>query len=191
MRFVVTPLAEQDLEAIGNYIAKDNPRRALSFVGELRSQCAKITKSPQAYRSRAELGEGVRSCSHGNYVIFFVVEESVVPCAFPPSTLTVTGVSGGSGVASSSVRPAEVSSGASAASSSAVKPVSATSYAFLNNLGLADFAVADEGSYVQCAVDLANDQNRLLELCQSLRERMRHSPLTDELRFVAEVEDAY
>ena len=27
---------------IGDYIAKDSPRRALSFVTELRAQCAKI-----------------------------------------------------------------------------------------------------------------------------------------------------
>lgn len=37
MRFHLAPLAEQDLEAIGDYIARDNPRRALSFVHELRT----------------------------------------------------------------------------------------------------------------------------------------------------------
>jgi toxin ParE1/3/4 len=78
MRFILTPLAEQDLEAIGDYIARDNPRRALSFVRELRSQCAKIAGSPQGYRRRPELGEAIRSCAYGNYVIFFVEAGKVV-----------------------------------------------------------------------------------------------------------------
>ncbi|WP_295400679.1 type II toxin-antitoxin system RelE/ParE family toxin [uncultured Thiocystis sp.] len=71
MRVIFSPLAERDLEDIGDYIARDNPRRALSFVIELRRQCAKIATAPQAYRPRSELGDGIRSCAHGNYVIFF------------------------------------------------------------------------------------------------------------------------
>jgi toxin ParE1/3/4 len=71
MRVAISPLAERDLEAIGDYIADDNPSRALSFIAELRIQCATISKAPQAYRARSELGEGIRSCAHGNYVIFF------------------------------------------------------------------------------------------------------------------------
>ena len=38
MRLVITPLAEQDIESIGDYIARDNPRRALSFIRELRTR---------------------------------------------------------------------------------------------------------------------------------------------------------
>lgn len=71
MRVIFSPLAARDLEDIGDYIARDSPRRALSFVIELRRQCAKIATCPQAYRLRAELGEGVRSCAYGNYAIFF------------------------------------------------------------------------------------------------------------------------
>ena len=71
MRLNFTPLAEQDLEAIADYIAVDNPVRALSFVRELRAQCQRITLNPPGYRLRPELGEGIRSCAHGNYVIFF------------------------------------------------------------------------------------------------------------------------
>jgi toxin ParE1/3/4 len=69
-RYVISPLAEQDIEAIGDYIAQDNPRRAISFVTELRSQCARIAASPRACRSRPELGEEIRSFAYGNYVIF-------------------------------------------------------------------------------------------------------------------------
>jgi len=76
MRVTLSPLAERDLEAIGDYIAEDNPSRALSFIAELRAQCATIAKAPQAYRARPELGEGLRSCAHGNYVIFFTVTKA-------------------------------------------------------------------------------------------------------------------
>ena len=70
-RYVLSPLAEQDIESIGDYIAQDNPHRALTFIAELRSQCAKIASSSKACRLRPELGENIRSCAYGNYVIFF------------------------------------------------------------------------------------------------------------------------
>jgi toxin ParE1/3/4 len=72
MRLVITPLAEQDLEAIADYIAADNPGRAVTFVRELRAQCQRIALNPPGYRLRPELGDGIRSCAYGNYVIFFV-----------------------------------------------------------------------------------------------------------------------
>lgn len=71
MRVTFTPLAEQDLEAIADYIATDNPARAVTFVRELRAQCQRITLNPPCYRLRPELGDDIRSCAHGNYVIFF------------------------------------------------------------------------------------------------------------------------
>ena len=36
MRSIFLPAAIADLEGIGDYIARDNPRRAISFVAELR-----------------------------------------------------------------------------------------------------------------------------------------------------------
>ena len=71
VRYVISPLAEQDIEAIGDYIAQDNPHRALTFIAELRNQCAKIAASPKACRLRPELGVNIRSYALGNYVIFF------------------------------------------------------------------------------------------------------------------------
>lgn len=73
-RLFYTPQSKSDLTEIGLYIAKDNSRRAVSFVRELRIQCRKISASPQAYRPRPELGKGIRSCVHGNYVILFYEE---------------------------------------------------------------------------------------------------------------------
>ncbi|TVS21024.1 MAG: type II toxin-antitoxin system RelE/ParE family toxin [Planctomycetaceae bacterium] len=72
MRLTLTPLAEQDLEAIGDYIAADNPIRAVSFIRELRAQCPRIAANPPGYRLRPELGDDIRSSAYGNYVISFV-----------------------------------------------------------------------------------------------------------------------
>ena len=71
MQLLITPLAAQDLESIGDYIAEDNPMRAESFVAELFTQCQKICLNPVGYRLRPELSDDLRSCAHGNYVIFF------------------------------------------------------------------------------------------------------------------------
>ena len=70
-RYWISPLAEQDLEAIGDFIAQDNPHRALTFIIELRNQCARIAANPKACRFRPELGTDIRSFAYGNYVIFF------------------------------------------------------------------------------------------------------------------------
>ena len=74
MQCVFSPLAEFDLEEIGDYIARDNPSRALSFIREIREQCAKITAMPQASPLRHELGEGIRMAAFGLYLIFYTVD---------------------------------------------------------------------------------------------------------------------
>ena len=78
MHLKFLPLAAKDLENIGDYIAQENPHRAMTFVRELRAQCRKMTQSPLAYRSRPELGKGIRSCAYGRYVIFFSVKDDVL-----------------------------------------------------------------------------------------------------------------
>jgi toxin ParE1/3/4 len=42
MRAHLTPQAEIDLEEIGDYIALDNPKRAVSFIREIRQHCERI-----------------------------------------------------------------------------------------------------------------------------------------------------
>ena len=71
MRLLITPLAAHDLEEIGDYIARDNPLHAARFIADLRAQCEKICLNPAGYRRRSELSDNLRSCAHGNYVIFF------------------------------------------------------------------------------------------------------------------------
>lgn len=77
-RPVYSPQSRQDLNEIGLYIAKDSPRRAISFVRELKAQCRKIAQAPKAYRPRTEFGKTMRSCAHGNYVIFFTEDATQV-----------------------------------------------------------------------------------------------------------------
>lgn len=73
MRVVFSRRAECDLEEIADYIAADNPRRALTFVRELRTHCARIADAPLAWARRPQLGAGIRSSLHGRYVIFFCI----------------------------------------------------------------------------------------------------------------------
>ena len=72
----LTAAAEADLGAIGDYIAQDNPARALSFVRELSRSCLELAEMPEAWPiiPRYE-HHGVRRRVHGRYLIFYRVAE--------------------------------------------------------------------------------------------------------------------
>ncbi|MGD9616388.1 MAG: type II toxin-antitoxin system RelE/ParE family toxin [Alphaproteobacteria bacterium] len=74
-RLVFSPRAEADLEEIGDYIARDNPARALTFLDELREHCSAIVNAPRMYALRAELGTGIRIAVHGRYLILFRADD--------------------------------------------------------------------------------------------------------------------
>jgi toxin ParE1/3/4 len=79
----VTPVifsrkAEDDLEAIADYIAQDNSVRALSFVQELRKQCVAIGQFPNSYTRFVELGENARIMPYKNYVVLYRVLDDAV-----------------------------------------------------------------------------------------------------------------
>lgn len=61
----------------------------------------------------------------------------------------------------------------------------------LNNLGLADLAAKTHQDFVEIAVNLAKDVDRLAELRRSLRSRMESSPLMDQQRYAQSAEIAY
>ena len=75
MRAYFTPRAEIDLEEIGDYIALDNPKRALTFIQEIRQHCERIGDRPMGYVARPDLGDTIRICAHGNYLIVFEPHE--------------------------------------------------------------------------------------------------------------------
>jgi toxin ParE1/3/4 len=74
MRCVFSNLAALDLEEIADYIARDNPRRALSFVAEIRDRCQKIVHFPEAVPLRPQFGHGIRIVPFGRYLIFYTVQ---------------------------------------------------------------------------------------------------------------------
>jgi toxin ParE1/3/4 len=75
----LTAEAERDLEAIGDYIARDNPARALSFIQELRGKCLALADMPERFPlvPRYE-ALGVRRRGHGRYLIFYRVDPNAV-----------------------------------------------------------------------------------------------------------------
>jgi toxin ParE1/3/4 len=77
MKLVISPRARADLQDIGDYIAGDNPSRALSFVNDIAERCRMIARMPRAARLRPELGEGVRVAPFRAYLIVYVLDEAV------------------------------------------------------------------------------------------------------------------
>lgn len=75
----LTSEAEYDLETIGDYIARDNRARALTFLQELRSKCLGLADMPERFPlvPRYE-ATGVRRRVHGDYLIFYRVEPEKV-----------------------------------------------------------------------------------------------------------------
>ncbi|NOW46726.1 plasmid stabilization system protein ParE [Novosphingobium sp. SG751A] len=63
------------LEAIGDFIARDNPTGAPSFLRELRGKCLGLADMPERFPvvPRYEV-TGVRRRVHGDYLIFYRVE---------------------------------------------------------------------------------------------------------------------
>lgn len=49
MRVILSAKARSDLQEIGDYIAADNPRRAVTFVLELRRSCLDLSEHPLRY----------------------------------------------------------------------------------------------------------------------------------------------
>ena len=68
----VSAEAERDLERIADHIARDNPARALGFLGELRAKCLDLADFPERFPLVPRYEKhGVRHRVHGNYLIFY------------------------------------------------------------------------------------------------------------------------
>ena len=65
MTVVFSPVAETDLEEIGDYIALANPRRPVTFVREIRDRCNAIVGAPEAAPLREDIVPGIRMQVHG------------------------------------------------------------------------------------------------------------------------------
>jgi toxin ParE1/3/4 len=71
-RLVILPAARADLIGIGDFIARDNPDRAASFVAEIEARMRAAAERPRSHPARDDLHEGLRAARHGRYLIFFV-----------------------------------------------------------------------------------------------------------------------
>ena len=72
MKVALTGQALRDLERIADAIAMDSPRRATSFVEELRDKCASLATAPEAFPIVGySHGVGVRRRVHGDYLILY------------------------------------------------------------------------------------------------------------------------
>ena len=69
--------------------------------------------------------------------------------------------------------------------------VSRMGYSILNGVGLGDLCGQDVADYVEIAVRLAQDVDRLRLLRTTMRERLRASPLLDEQGYTTHLENAY
>ena len=69
MRVELSRFVEGDLQAIADYIAQDNPTRAVSFIREIGTQIQVVARNPLAYQLRPEIGDGARMAIVGRYVI--------------------------------------------------------------------------------------------------------------------------
>ncbi len=74
MIVILSDNAEAELEGIGDWIARDSPVAAVTFVRALRDACNKIGEMPRAHpllpRHRKS---GIRRKAYGDYLIFYVV----------------------------------------------------------------------------------------------------------------------
>lgn len=70
-RLIISPSAKTDFRHIGDFIAKDNPKAARLFVQRLKRRCNELLPFPNVGRRRNELGQGCRSVTEGDYIIFY------------------------------------------------------------------------------------------------------------------------
>ncbi|MGY4396942.1 toxin ParE1/3/4 [Sphingomonas sp. UYAg733] len=72
-------VAEADLEAIGDWIAQDNPHRALSFVDMLRDRCLSLASRPRRFPEVRRFGDiSLRKSAVRGYLIFYIVGPDTV-----------------------------------------------------------------------------------------------------------------
>jgi toxin ParE1/3/4 len=68
---LLSPRAASDLEEIAEYIARDNPTRAASFIAELEATCRAVAASPEIHPLRGDLAAGLRMAAYGRYLVLY------------------------------------------------------------------------------------------------------------------------
>lgn len=71
-RVVYSREADDDLESIVDYIARDKPTAAREWLAQIRERCHVLASHPELGEERLGFGvPGCRSFSVGQYVVFF------------------------------------------------------------------------------------------------------------------------
>lgn len=79
MKVAFSRRAVIDLESIGDWIAQDNPQRAVTFVEELEDTCFKLTHASRAFPLVAGFeGLGIRRRAYRSYIILYRLVGDVV-----------------------------------------------------------------------------------------------------------------
>ena len=76
-KFILRKKAEEDLTAIIDYIARDNPSAALKLYETFLAQFEYLAQFPQSGRLRTEFRPVVRSLAIGKYIAFFCEADPV------------------------------------------------------------------------------------------------------------------
>lgn len=83
MKVYFSDRAQADIEAIADYIARDNRKRALSFARELRKRCRDIGLFPLSCPLIPYFEtKGYRRAIYGRYLIFYRIRNDAVEIGF-------------------------------------------------------------------------------------------------------------
>lgn len=74
MTYRLTPQAEADVEAIGDYISEENPPAAGRLVQRFIRQWELLSTQPHLGMARDDISPGVRHLVMGQYVAFYRVK---------------------------------------------------------------------------------------------------------------------
>ena len=78
MRLELSAFVEGDLDLIASTIAEDNPRRAVTFIRDIRLKLVAVARDPLIYQLRPDIGQEARMASVGRYAILFRIAGDMV-----------------------------------------------------------------------------------------------------------------
>jgi len=72
------PQALQDLQEIGDYIARDNPASAKKMIRHVRERCERLIDFPRMGCARPDIVLGIQHFPVGSYLILYCVTSSTI-----------------------------------------------------------------------------------------------------------------
>ncbi len=71
--------ADSDLEAIGDWIARDDPERADTFIEELSERCLSLADHPRRFPAvESAPAVEIRKLTHSDYLIFYRIDPTEI-----------------------------------------------------------------------------------------------------------------